>query len=732
MTDDQSRMVDLPLDSSIADTDEDIVSAQKLTNATARENQVKHVDNGHDTYSPVKTKSKLQEKDTYTRVPQSQSDKKTPPSLNSQLSAQDLDTIKKLDEEYERALLEREIVWNARYMSVRRNARSSIYFMILFFIVGIIFYELETDWSVSEIVLFSVYTITTVGYGYHDIPSSPLVLLFTVIYMFAGIATLTILAAQLYQWILLEISWAQYTKDKNDIKKNYQQSLKASIDIEQPAECSSDDTASPTDKLGEKKAYDEMVRVFNSIQETLKKKSWGPLVAVLVPWSFFIFVGALTVGLIEKWTFAESLYFAVVSLTTVGYGDYYPTKFSSMWFCVFWLPSSVGFMSLYLGSVAHLYYQLSEHKIMKIEKKMRKQFHVLRQKQEEEREEALRRLASGGFDLSADFNMDDGDSSVASCASSFASETYQDVPTHINSKRRITGDHKDFTEVRTKSPSAESRREILPNRREAILMNSLPAHHGEKQHDCDTEQTTSSEMPKTMQTLKQTIKAVKSNMSSSRRSQSKSREEPSSSSTMLGPNETPLSLHSTKHYSTADGIEKKPTFALRVLVQERVAKIIAHEIAGYQSRVDIKENTLSVTIDTLKETTDKWLVPKRARRAFRTVAFEALYFVGERDLIVLGPDAILNLKPSEVQGLFGPFLAALGDADTMEVWLSRTDNKANNELPTFDDTDSDQPLTQDQLLKLESINQRRIGKATLNLTTNPSISRRVIGNAFSL
>ena len=25
----------------------------------------------------------------------------------------------------------------------------------------------------------------------------------------------------------------------------------------------------------------------------------------------------------------------------------------------------------------------------------------------------------------------------------------------------------------------------------------------------------------------------------------------------------------------------------------------------------------------------------------------------------------------------------------MEVWLSRTDNKANNELPMFDDTDSD-------------------------------------------
>ena len=45
---------------------------------------------------------------------------------------------------------------------------------------------------------------------------------------------------------------------------------------------------------------------------------------------------------------------------------------------------------------------------------------------------------------------------------------------------------------------------------------------------------------------------------------------------------------------------RKPSFALRVLVQERLAEIIAIEVAGYQTRVDIQENTMAITIDRLK------------------------------------------------------------------------------------------------------------------------------------
>jgi hypothetical protein len=121
---------------------------------------------------------------------------------------------------------------------------------------------------------------------------------------------------------------------------------------------------------------------------------------------------------------------------------------------------------------------------------------------------------------------------------------------------------------------------------------------------------------------------------------------------------------------------RKPSFAMRVLVQERFAEIIAIEVAGFHSLVEIKDYTLSVTIDSLYETAEKWCIPRRARKAFRAVAFEVLYFVGEHGLITRGADALYDLTPFEFHGLFSSLVAAMGDADTMEGWLESTDTLA--------------------------------------------------------
>jgi hypothetical protein len=147
-----------------------------------------------------------------------------------------------------------------------------------------------------------------------------------------------------------------------------------------------------------------------------------------------------------------------------------------------------------------------------------------------------------------------------------------------------------------------------------------------------------------------------------------------------------LSIRSNRtvlHYDRKT-LRKKPSFALRALVQERFAEIIAADVAGFQSSIEIKDYTLAVTIETLKETAEKWLVPRRARRAFRAVAFEALYFVGEHGLITKGSDALFALTPFEFHELFSPLLAAFGDAETMELWLERTQALADVDLAPQD------------------------------------------------
>ena len=75
------------------------------------------------------------------------------------------------------------------------------------------------------------------------------------------------------------------------------------------------------------------------------------------------------------------------------------------------------------------------------------------------------------------------------------------------------------------------------------------------------------------------------------------------------------------------------------------------------------------------------MVPRRARKAFREVCFQALYFVGERGLIIKGAEVLFELSPIEFHGLFSPLLAALGDAETMDAWLASTEVLADVDLP---------------------------------------------------
>lgn len=79
------------------------------------------------------------------------------------LSKDDIEICKRLDEEYERALEEREVVYAARYNSVRQSACFSVFFMLFYLALGTYFFTRQTNWTVPESVLFSIYTITTVG-----------------------------------------------------------------------------------------------------------------------------------------------------------------------------------------------------------------------------------------------------------------------------------------------------------------------------------------------------------------------------------------------------------------------------------------------------------------------------------------------------------------------------------------------------------------------------------------
>lgn len=58
---------------------------------------------------------------------------------------------------------------------------------------------------------------------------------------------------------------------------------------------------------------------------------------------------------IEDWTIVESLYFSVVTLTTVGFGDFTPTTPGAQIFTIFYILTGIGIFVALLASVAQQY-----------------------------------------------------------------------------------------------------------------------------------------------------------------------------------------------------------------------------------------------------------------------------------------------------------------------------------------------------------------------------------------
>lgn len=68
-----------------------------------------------------------------------------------------------------------------------------------------------------------------------------------------------------------------------------------------------------------------------------------------------ILSGTIFYWRVEDWTIVESLYFSVVTLTTVGFGDFAPTTAGAQIFTIFYILTGIGVFVALLASVAQQY-----------------------------------------------------------------------------------------------------------------------------------------------------------------------------------------------------------------------------------------------------------------------------------------------------------------------------------------------------------------------------------------
>ena len=73
----------------------------------------------------------------------------------------------------------------------------------------------------------------------------------------------------------------------------------------------------------------------------------------------FLVFGTLFFSLVEGWSFLEAFYYSWITLTTIGYGDYYPTKPVSQVVFVLYSIAGLGILTYCVG----VFVQSSSHKV---------------------------------------------------------------------------------------------------------------------------------------------------------------------------------------------------------------------------------------------------------------------------------------------------------------------------------------------------------------------------------
>lgn len=558
------------------------------------------------------------------------------------------------DSEYEKALQDQEISWKARFTATRLSFILAVMLMILYLWLGCMFYRSEAGWSIPDSLLFTVYTVTTVGYGGpQPLPNTGAFHAFTCMYILVGISGVTVIGTNTYQMIALE---ATRMRSSPLQQKRQSQGEQSSDDA---SESEGDYDALAREMARRKEQFmtelDDLVRQqpffsaaldycidrFKETRTYLKTTRSGRILAVTLPFTGMILFGALVVGLIEGWSPLESIYWSIVTLTTVGYGDYVPTKNSAVWFCtVFFIPSSLLFLSFFLAQVAKSYIHLHSSYVVQWECRIRR-------KNEKKRAKAKRAKQAQQNAETPSKSMENAASDDVKVPpspdeenSGFNTISYTEEEEE-SSNGFFFGDQAGNIPT---SPKGGGLSSALPAEdtpamkyRENVIQNKLAAP--------DPQGKRAVSFAEALRSLKRSKQA-----------------------------------DSFKSDETSTSGVTRPSLGVRLRVQERIAKIIAVEVAGYQTGVIIKGSTVSVTIGSLRETSEKWKLPPRAWKAFRAVAFRSLLFVGERDLISDGVDALLRLNVMEFHGIFSPILAVMGDGNTMEAWLAATDLLADVEL----------------------------------------------------
>lgn len=195
------------------------------------------------------------------------------------------------------------------------------------------FSVLFDKWTIIDSIYFTVVTFTTCGYGdlypKHDDEKIFACIFITVGILFIGTFALTTLSDYVFM---------AYNNIIEGVKEEKNKEFLHQFDREENREV---DEATIDDSSKEEDA-----------------SFWGEIFQLLIRVSgifALIIGGGIYIGYMEGWSILTSVYFSIVTATSVGYGDVTPESQSMRLFAVFFIPVAVGLMADIFGRLIGVY-----------------------------------------------------------------------------------------------------------------------------------------------------------------------------------------------------------------------------------------------------------------------------------------------------------------------------------------------------------------------------------------
>ena len=102
---------------------------------------------------------------------------------------------------------------------------------------------------------------------------------------------------------------------------------------------------------------------FRSIITFIKDEEYRSL---LITSAFILGIGTIIYHVLEGWSWIDSLYFSVITLTTIGYGDFSPQTDAGKLFTIFYILLGLGMILSFIQTVwQHYANEVKEKKSQK-------------------------------------------------------------------------------------------------------------------------------------------------------------------------------------------------------------------------------------------------------------------------------------------------------------------------------------------------------------------------------